>query len=128
MANKRISELLAHPADHADDEDEIVVNTDITGEDEVTVRTTTRLTLSKLFTDHGLSSGFHVVEDFEEMRLLPLADFLKIAFVLGNLTKGDGQGGIYYFDLASTTADDGISVGKPAETNEVDPGRWIQFL
>jgi hypothetical protein len=129
MANKRVSELIEHPPEQlADDTDEIIVNTDITGEDEVTVRTTTRMRLGKLLADQGVSTGFHVVWNFEDMRLLPLAESLKIAFVLGNLAKGDGQGGIYYFDHESTEEDDGIAVGKPSETAEVDPGRWHQFL
>jgi hypothetical protein len=129
MSNKRISQLIEHPPEQlADGGDEIVVNTDITGDDDLTVRTTTRMRLSKLLDDQSITTGMHLVANFAAMRDLPLADSLKLAFVLGNVTKGDGQGGVYYFDHESTDADDGISVGKPTEVDTEDPGRWIQYI
>jgi hypothetical protein len=129
MSNKRISQLIEHPpAQPAADSDEIVVNTNITGDDNLTVRTTTRMALAKLLRDQNVARGFELCWDFESLRLIPVAEDNKVAFVLGNLAKGDGQGGIYYYDHESDNTDDGISVAKPAELEDTDFGRWHQFL
>lgn len=47
--------------------------------------------------------------------------------VLGGTVIGDGNGGLYYFDAASTAVADGASVLQPDDLTAAQAGRWIQF-
>lgn len=50
----------------------------------------------------------------------------QVAYLLYLVTSGDGQGGWFYFNSTSTTADDGVDVLRPDDVASGSPGRWIR--
>lgn len=52
----------------------------------------------------------------------------KTVWLLGDLVKGDGGGGIYYFDATSMAADNPTSVVRPNAIAVGLPGRWIKHI
>jgi hypothetical protein len=48
--------------------------------------------------------------------------------VLGGAVKGDGGGGVYYFDISSLADDNGLSVIRPSSISPTAPGRWLKFI
>jgi len=47
------------------------------------------------------------------------------AFLNGNAVANDGLQASYYFDAASTAADNGFTIIKPNSIDSLDPGRWL---
>lgn len=52
----------------------------------------------------------------------------SVAIAEGCVTPGDGGGGVFYYDPASTLEDDGGTVIRPTSTPPTAPGRWIRIF
>lgn len=63
----------------------------------------------------------------QESRVTVLVEGMP-ATLYGGVTRGDGEGGLYYFDAASVLADDDVSVIKPNSIAVGSPGRWRKWL
>jgi hypothetical protein len=50
----------------------------------------------------------------------------QVAYLLYLVTSGDGQGGWFYFNATSATADDGVDVLRPDDIASTNLGRWIR--
>lgn len=68
-----------------------------------------------------------VVDTLALLRLATYYDH-KTVWLLGELAAGDGNGGLYYFDAASTEADAPLSVVRPTAIAAGSPGRWIKHI
>lgn len=51
-----------------------------------------------------------------------------MATLYGSVTRGDGLGGLYFFDAAAVDADDGVSVIQPNSIIGAAPGRWKKWI
>lgn len=70
------------------------------------------------------SRNVYAVDTFTDLRnLTPPSSSVSIE-VDGGITVGDGIGGIFFFSLSSTLADDGLNVITPASAPA--NGRWIR--
>lgn len=63
----------------------------------------------------------------QESRVTVLVEGMP-ATLYGGVTRGDGQGGLYYFDSTSVLADDDVSVIKPDSVAVGAAGRWMKWL
>lgn len=52
----------------------------------------------------------------------------KTVWLLGDIAKGDGGGGIYYYDMTSMAADNPTGVVRPNAIAVGLPGRWIKHI
>lgn len=50
----------------------------------------------------------------------------QMAYLLYAVSEGDGGGGWFSYDEASSVADDSIDVLKPDDVDSGSPGRWIR--
>lgn len=73
----------------------------------------------------GGVSGFFTADTLTAMRALATSVSNKIVFLLGDTTKGDGGGGVYYWDNASTAAHDPLVTVRP--TDFTTAGVWKRF-
>lgn len=73
-------------------------------------------------------AGAGVVVD--TIALLKLETFSddKTVWLLGDLAKGDGGGGLYYFDALSTAAEALPAVVMPTALTAADAGRWLKHI
>lgn len=68
-----------------------------------------------------------IVDTVSDLRAVVSSSTRAFAATRGQLTKYDGNHGIYLFDSASSVADDGFNYVKPDDTDAGDPGRWVRF-
>jgi hypothetical protein len=73
-------------------------------------------------------TGIYTASTFADMLQIPTVDCPPIRCrTLGNLAPGDAQASEYWFNPDSTDADDGVSIGLPADRDPADAGRWQQL-
>lgn len=60
-----------------------------------------------------------------ELKTLPPADIHRVVQVLGRTAKGDGNGGMFYWDASSTATADDAYVVQSSRAN-VTTGRWLR--
>lgn len=120
MANKRIDQLPLTTTFALTDL--IEKETDPTG-----LKTHEHATLQQL-ADWLLGQlNYNVFQNLAALRLNSIYVDSKVYCSLGDITKGDGQAKIFYFDSTSVMADNGASVIKPDAILAADPGRYLQF-
>ncbi|MCW2763395.1 MAG: hypothetical protein JWR85_3596 [Marmoricola sp.] len=66
------------------------------------------------------------VETVSELRVVPSAPLLaeSAVLVLGGVAFADGSGGVYTWNSASLTADDGVGTIRPTDLTPSQAGRW----
>lgn len=71
--------------------------------------------------------GFNVFQNLASLKANTTHVDNNVYFMLGYLTKGDGQAKIYFYDASSTAIPDDASVVLPDDIVVGDPGRYLQF-
>ena len=71
------------------------------------------------------SSVLYVAQNLALMRAIPSSSTNNLCFLLGYATAGDGSGGVYYWDNASSLVDSPMTVVRP--TDFTSAGLWKQF-
>src|SRR5690606_26717583 len=71
--------------------------------------------------------SFPSVQTLAQLRALPSAGFTAgdNYVVDGNVSAGDGGGGVFAWNDASIDADDGHNVIRPNDTTPGQAGRWV---
>lgn len=75
----------------------------------------------------AIASASTVVDTLAILRLTTYSDH-KTVWLLGQLAAGDGGGGLYYFDAASTAADAPMAVVRPTAIAVGSAGRWLKHI
>ena len=72
------------------------------------------------------SSNVLMLQNVTDLRAVSSSANNRLAFLLGNVTAGDGGGGIHYWDNAATDADDPLIIIRPDDftTN----GVWKKLI
>jgi len=70
--------------------------------------------------------GVFVVDTIPELRELPTLSTNAACQVNGNLARGDGGGGMYFWVNDGTDADDGVTYIRP--NDYVDGGIWQKLI
>ena len=72
------------------------------------------------------SSNVLMLDTVTDLRAVSSSANNRLAFLLGNITAGDGGGGIHYWDNAATDADDPLIIIRPDDftTN----GLWKKLI
>ena len=73
----------------------------------------------------GGVSGFFTADTLTAMRAIATSTTNKVVFLLGEVTKGDGLGGTFYWDNSGTGAHDPMLTIRP--TDYTSAGVWKRF-
>lgn len=69
------------------------------------------------------------IDNLARLRLQPAPSGGKgVRVLLGYYTPGDGGGGVFRWDSASTSADNGGTIIRPDVVIATDPGRWMRIF
>lgn len=75
----------------------------------------------------GGGAALGSVANYTDLRAYGVHNDNDVMVVLGYAAEGDGGGGTFWFDAASTVADDDGTVIRPNDIAAGDPGRWIRL-
>ena len=83
-------------------------------------------TLVEFVKAQGGESGLTAINTFDDLRDLDTSDpnTLSQYVVLGGDTVDDGKGGIYYWNILATQADDDFTI---IDSNQPGDGRWLRL-
>jgi len=85
--------------------------------------------ISGVATISVVGSGIHAYDNIAALRAESSVGVLvnsMPAILYGRLSRGDGEGGMFYYDAFSNEADNDISIVQP--TSVVGAGRWKAWL